>query len=66
MIVSSIQELLTDEHATRFGRTEKIRSRAMAAVIDTAFNNPTPSIREHAANHLRKRGIEIVYAKTAI
>jgi hypothetical protein len=65
MVISSIQELLTNERAMRSGATSQHREDATAYVIDAAFNHPDPAIRKHAAGHLLSRGIEINYAQPA-
>ena len=61
MIVSSIQKLLAREHAMRFAKSRNARINAGAYVIETASNHPDLRLRRHAANHLRNRGVTVLY-----
>jgi hypothetical protein len=62
MIVSSIQDLLTSERATRDGATAHDREVAIGYVIDVAFNHAVQAVRKHAAGHLLSHGIAVVMA----
>ena len=61
MIDSSIQELLAREHEMRFAKSRNARVSAGAYVIETASNHPDLRLRRHAANHLRSRGVTVLY-----
>jgi hypothetical protein len=61
MIISSIEELLTNERTMRFGRTRNTRISAGAAVIEAASHHPDPKLPKYAAGHLRSRGVTVLY-----
>jgi hypothetical protein len=61
MIDSSIQVLLAREHEMRFAKSRTARINAGAYVIETASHHPDLRLRRHAANHLRSRGVTVLY-----
>jgi len=61
MIESSIQELLAREHEMRHAKSRNARITAGAYVLETASSHPDLRLRRHAANHLRSRGVTVLY-----